>query len=388
MTRSTAQEGITSHLLFDTVPTSSPSATTDPVDCPFIVRVRRSSDQAFLGTAFFVSPTLAIGCLHYLQTKDLRGQPSGHMDTVTLDWGTHQVEGHLEFNDAGHDFVALRVHQPPADLTIPAARFAESINVTMLDNLCAPRNLFLKGYLGREDGVARHQVEIRHKPLVQTEREHSDRPFLRDAQFSGGWAEGFSGSPLLVNHRGEWIVLGMAYLGGEKSGNSRVLLADAILELLARECLDEALLKPVPAQHLVEVIRTRQSRQRALYVSGGLAVLALLGSAYSLQDAPLATTATLTEKTHQPDPNEAISQTLTGIFKDSTSNRPLAGVTVALSEFRKTAITDEFGGFEITVNVPRDHMVALSAHKEGFADMTENVRFSAAKQEFILRRRE
>lgn len=259
MTRSTAQEGITSHLLFDTVPTSSPSATTDPVDCPFIVRVRRSSDQAFLGTAFFVSPTLAIGCLHYLQTKDLRGQLTDVHTDVTLDWGTHQVVGRLQFKDVERDFVAIRVDEPPAERTIPTARLAENIDATTLENLCAPRNLFIKGYLGREGGAFRHKVEIRNKPLVQTEREHGVRPFLRDAQFPGGLMEGLSGSPLLARHDGEWIVLGMAYLGGEKSGNSRVLLADVILELLTRECPDAALLKPVPAQQLVKDIQSKPS---------------------------------------------------------------------------------------------------------------------------------
>jgi len=132
----------------------------------------------------------------------------------------------------------------------------------------------------------------------------------------------------------------------------------------------------------------QQPQQRVLYVGGaGLVILVLIGSAYSLQDAAPTETATLAEKIYQPDPNEAISQTLTGIFKDSMNNRPLAGVIVALSEFRKTAITDEFGGFEITINVPRRHMVELTAHKEGFEDLTKNVGFSTAKQEFILKRR-
>lgn len=384
MTRHVVQEAITNPVGVGAVSTASSSPATDPVDCPFIVRVRRSSDQAFLGTAFFVSPTLAIGCLHYLKDKDLRGQPTGHVHTdLRLDFGAHQVEGRLEFKDVERDFVGIRIDQPSTGRTIYSAQLAKTIDAATLDSLCVPRNLFVKGYLGREGGVSQGQIKIRNKPLVQTEH----KSFLRDAQFSGGWSEGFSGSPLLARHGEEWVVLGMAYLGGERSGNSRVLLADAILEVLKRECPDEALLKPVPAQQLVNVLSARKSRQRALYVGGGLTVLALLGGMYSFQDPPPAATATPAEPMMRPASN-VVSQTLAGVARDSASDLPLAGVTIRLSDFPQSTTTNENGGFEFTVPIPSGDWVKFSAHKDGYEELTEIFESGKLGQGIKLRRKE
>jgi len=67
---------------------------------------------------------------------------------------------------------------------------------------------------------------------------------LLNVQVEGGQMPGMSGSPVLLEVFGNWACLGMLYWGGERAGNSRMMLGDPLLGLIARHsaggtrCLD------------------------------------------------------------------------------------------------------------------------------------------------------
>lgn len=341
------------------------SSASDPVtkhdDTPFVVRIHRRSDDAFLGTAFFITANRALGCLHYLEEKDaIRRKTGVFLKELVVKSGDKSLPARLVEHDAEHDkdkdLCLIELEPGPHEAAMPEAHLAVGMEGTTLDALFGPRTLYVVGHPGR-DATHKHQAEILQKPVVQMERIDGLHPLIRDAQFPGGWTAGLSGCPLIARVDDQVIVLGIAYLGGEGHATSRALLADAILEFLDRKGLTQVRDNAVPARQLVDTVRA--ARRRRHLIKGGIAAACLA--------------ATVVVALTRPPPSDDVPQALAGVVWDGRAGEPMPNVAVMLPYFGLETITDDLGRFTLNVTAPVNYWVELLVQRPGYTPLRENV---------------
>ncbi|MBI3328102.1 MAG: trypsin-like peptidase domain-containing protein, partial [Nitrospinae bacterium] len=223
-----------------------------------IVRVvggRSPAESAFLGTGMLVAPERVLTCNHVVREQDPWEGP------------TQVLIQNLWVETAAGRRVA--VCQPPRlapDLDLALLQLAEPLAADVppflsgLTEALVPtlQVLPLKVFGYQAPGVRTGSL-IRYsinKWLVWgSSPDRGDT--LSDWQLAGGLWEGLSGSPVLVAWKRQWAYVGTVYLGGTRSGTSRVIPADPVREFLAQQGL-----RNLP---MIEATRLRARSARGLW---------------------------------------------------------------------------------------------------------------------------
>ncbi len=186
-------------------------------------------DLAFLGTGMLVESALVLTCRHVVR-KDNPWDPSDRMilphllvESVT----GQQVVVRPEVIVGEAEDLALLTLAAPLPGDVPP--FLYGLTKTLVPTLQrAPLEVF--GFTANDKLIPR-QYDITGLLTLYTYQEGT----LLDFQLHGGLQEGVSGSPVLVGLGDQWAYVGIAYLGGERSASSRVIMADPVVRFLTQQ---------------------------------------------------------------------------------------------------------------------------------------------------------
>ena len=219
----------------------------------FIVRVLKISPKIlplgqpeFLGTAIVIAPDQILTCRHVVVERDIRGlYAEAPIDTehLLIQYGNNAetIAPRDIITDTRWDLALLTL---PSPITPAGPAFLHEVTWSHSSYL-KECELQAFGYPGMEDGESLRRQPVSAKmPSFQTE---SNR--LADLQLEGGLPAGCSGGPVLMEFQDRLLCLGIIYLGGEKSGSSRLIAADTIVAFLHKHGVEPSAL--VDAQQVL-----------------------------------------------------------------------------------------------------------------------------------------
>lgn len=187
------------------------------------------SCKDFVGTGFLLSQTHVLSCEHVIQEGGEWAKPPTGSEGIKL--GVIQLDPQLDIAIASLD----------KELGIePVAVLVEGIDKGIIENLLA-ENCICWGYYPPKDyslGVIKSDKTTNSKKL----------------QFDGAPEKGHSGSPVLFDVYRDYGVFGMLFLGGENSGQSRIIRSDAIIQWLRDLKIKDLSLKTVTIDEVLRRI--------------------------------------------------------------------------------------------------------------------------------------
>jgi tetratricopeptide (TPR) repeat protein len=186
-----------------------------------IVRLRDEHND-FLGSAFFVTPTVLVTCAHVV---GVRARLTG--DTTDRSWQSDlrvlDTLGTMGVGEiVGDDLAFLEATHPGMDVVLP---WCSDLDERVLRAFSG--RLAVAGFLGL-DGTA---VYGRGRDLRSAVATAIDG-FVREGQVDGLAPQGLSGSPLLIEAGDRLLVGGMLIVGGRRAAHAGFLASPTILRHL------------------------------------------------------------------------------------------------------------------------------------------------------------
>ncbi len=193
---------------------------------PYLVQFLRhdpSGGLEFSGSGFVLAPGWVLTCWHVLVPKSGPGAKS-----MQLAAGGEPVPVDL----AGAIRVVAKRGKPLDLALVPLPPgFAEGVGHAAIAS-----GLGLDFWRGLEGVDCRAwDGDGEWAQLTKVIQARGRGTIVAEFQISGGLEEGFSGGPVAVAGRSGWVVVGVCYLGGSKSGHSRIYTVDLVTDFLQRE---------------------------------------------------------------------------------------------------------------------------------------------------------
>ena len=188
----------------------------------------------FRGTGFLVTPRHVVSCAHlfcgHTQWTEKRAKgPHDQIANVSLSFGENPGPGDRRMG------VQVVCGKPDLAL-ITLDNAVRSQPVRLVSGLTSDHKTALTqvkrhviGFSQMEDSLQYRDVEGWLGFIADF---HTQR--VRRIQVNDGLSRGMSGSPFLVESRGEAVCLGMAFLGGEGASMSCLIAAGTVIEFLQR----------------------------------------------------------------------------------------------------------------------------------------------------------
>src|SRR5579871_1495433 len=211
-----------------------------PPDCAFMAQIMMKYEGVPLlkGSGMLVTPDHVLTCAHVVldipaETWD-PGRDNLRIFDVMVNLETDsQTPVHRRANIVAYDrpdIALLRLDRP---VDARPLSFVSGLRVSHIAEFARAKASVI-GFSKIESGQ-----------LVQCPVEGSILPVSSlttgqplNIQMGQGLSSGMSGGPLLLKVKDQWFCAGMAYLGGNTSAVSRLILSDVLLEFLGRHNLD------------------------------------------------------------------------------------------------------------------------------------------------------
>ncbi len=205
----------------------------------FVLRVLAGELETaalFLGTGILVAPDRVLTCRHLVLDRDPMGRAT---DVLRSDLQVETSDGrqvdakHPPFMDPAWDLALLELEHP---LGAEIPPFLWGLTRALEPSLRSA-SLSVIGYAQVEHHGPLWQHPVGNLFRLASYREGSET--LTQLQLSGGIPAGCSGAPALLPMGDNWAYVGTVYLGGERAAASRLIMADPVVEFLAKAGLEE-----------------------------------------------------------------------------------------------------------------------------------------------------
>lgn len=218
---------------------------------PIVADIHRCGRPELIGAGIVITPTAVITCRHVIdELHDSESAQASRLRFYGALCGSRTIRPSYASASNSWDCCVLRFDSLPGMKPAPLTRLARLVNLQVATI----------GFAQEE------RITQRRVPDLRVVQEELGGGWVQAAQIGSGIPAGFSGSPVLVEDKKSWRVVGQLSLGEETALVSRMIGMDPIASFLSQIGI-KPLVSDLPIRR--RPVATQQAGKAQSVVAGG-----------------------------------------------------------------------------------------------------------------------